>query len=155
MFQCCAHLQTSIQWWMPLEPSSHSVVLTCGYFPSVDSVVSKMYLCFFAAGFAKNELFVWTASFERVAFSTESSDTGMCERAIMECTTSSGCKCRSRASVKLLVVKRWRPHSVHQHRRIQPAPALKMMSAEWKSRMQTVNSSNRLRSRQVAWQRCY
>lgn len=60
----------------------------------------------FVAGFAKKELFVWTASFERVAFSTESSDTGMCGRAIMECTTSSGCKCRSRASGKLLVVKR-------------------------------------------------
>lgn len=55
---------------------------------------------------AKNELFLRTASFERVVFSTESSDTGMCDRAIMECTTSSGCRCRSRASGKLSVVKR-------------------------------------------------
>lgn len=31
LHQCCAQRQTSTQWWMPLERSSHSVVLTCEF----------------------------------------------------------------------------------------------------------------------------
>lgn len=40
LFQCCAQLLTNTQWWMLLEPSSHSVVLTCEHFSP--SLVSKM-----------------------------------------------------------------------------------------------------------------
>lgn len=73
----------------------------------------------------------------------------MCVRATSGCTTSSGCRCRSRVSGRLWVARRWWPHCDPPPPTSHPARGRRTRSAAWKSRLQTASSTSSLSIWQV------
>lgn len=73
----------------------------------------------------------------------------MCARATSGCTTSSGCRCRSRVSGRLWVARRWWPRCDPPPPTSRPARGRRTRSAAWKSRLRTASSTSSLSVWQV------